>query len=82
MISAAEAKVEILVDPAALAIRDADWMLELAMATDGSFSVALSGGSTPQGLYVSPGHLTSMPSLGLAPTGSGATSALCPTTTH
>lgn len=45
------AKLEILADPAALARRVADWMLEFAMAKDGSFAVALSGGSTPQGLY-------------------------------
>ena len=51
MTSASEAKLEILADPAALARRVADWMLELATATDGNFAVALSGGSTPQGLY-------------------------------
>ncbi|MDQ6711184.1 MAG: 6-phosphogluconolactonase [Candidatus Dormibacteraeota bacterium] len=45
------AKLEILADPAALARRVADWMLELATAKDGNFAVALSGGSTPQGLY-------------------------------
>lgn len=51
MIGASEAKLEILADPAALARRVADWMLELATAKDGNFAVALSGGSTPQGLY-------------------------------
>ncbi len=49
MISAAE--LGILADPAALARRVADRILELAMAKDGNFSVALSGGSTPQGLF-------------------------------
>ena len=51
MTSASEAKLEILADPAALARRVADWILELATANDGNFTVALSGGSTPQGLY-------------------------------
>ncbi len=43
--------VEVLSDPQALAHRVADWMLDLARATDGRFTVALSGGSTPQSLY-------------------------------
>lgn len=51
MISASKAKVEVLADPEALSRRVADWVLELAMAKDGEFAVALSGGSTPQGLY-------------------------------
>ena len=51
MISASEAKVEILADPEALSRRVADWMFELATAKSGVFAVALSGGSTPQGLY-------------------------------
>jgi 6-phosphogluconolactonase len=45
------AKLEILPDPEALARRAADWMLALAMAKDGVFAIALSGGSTPRRLY-------------------------------
>jgi len=51
MTSASEAKLEILADPEALFLRAADWMLELATAKNDVFAVALSGGSTPQGLY-------------------------------
>ena len=43
--------LEVLSDPDALAQRVADWLLELATAKDGVFSVALSGGSTPRLLY-------------------------------
>jgi 6-phosphogluconolactonase len=46
-----EAKLEILTNPEALSRRIADWLLELATAKDEVFSVALSGGSTPQRLY-------------------------------
>jgi 6-phosphogluconolactonase len=46
-----EAKLEILADPEALALRVADWLLRLATAKQGVFSVALSGGSTPRRLY-------------------------------
>lgn len=42
---------EILADPAALAARVADWLLGLARAKDGDFSLCLSGGSTPRRLY-------------------------------
>ena len=51
MISPFAAKLEILADPEALAHRVADWMLETATTKEGVFSVALSGGSTPQRLY-------------------------------
>ena len=51
MTSLSEAKLEILDNPEALSRRIASWMLELATAKDGAFSVALSGGSTPQRLY-------------------------------
>jgi 6-phosphogluconolactonase len=51
MTSHAEAKLEILADPEALSRRVADWMLEAATSTDGVFTVSLSGGSTPRGLY-------------------------------
>jgi 6-phosphogluconolactonase len=44
-------KFEILPDPAALAHRVADWLLAAALARDGAFAVALSGGSTPRRLY-------------------------------
>jgi 6-phosphogluconolactonase len=45
------AAVEILPDPEALARRAADWLLAVARAKEGSFAVALSGGSTPRRLY-------------------------------
>jgi 6-phosphogluconolactonase len=51
MISASEARLEILADPEALSHRVADWLLAAAMAKDGVFAVALSGGSTPRQLY-------------------------------
>lgn len=51
MTSPPEAKLEILADPEALACRVADWLLAAAMAKDGVFAVALSGGSTPRRLY-------------------------------
>jgi 6-phosphogluconolactonase len=43
--------VEVLPDPDALARRVADWLLELAQAKAGAFSLCLSGGSTPKMLY-------------------------------
>ncbi len=43
--------VEVLADPQALARRAAEWMTAAALATGGSFRVALSGGSTPRALY-------------------------------
>lgn len=51
MTSPSKAKVEILADPATMARRVAEWMIELANAKDGTFAVCLSGGSTPQTLY-------------------------------
>jgi 6-phosphogluconolactonase len=51
MTSLSDAKLEILADPQALSRRVADWMLELAKAKQGAFSVVLSGGSTPRRLY-------------------------------
>lgn len=51
MTNVAEAKLEILDDPDALARRVADWLLAAATATDGPFAIALSGGSTPRRLY-------------------------------
>jgi 6-phosphogluconolactonase len=44
-------KLEILKDQEALASRAADWLLELATASQGAFAIALSGGSTPRRLY-------------------------------
>jgi 6-phosphogluconolactonase len=44
-------QVVVLADPDALARRVADWMLELALAKDGPFAIALSGGLTPRRLY-------------------------------
>ena len=46
-----EAKLEVLADPDALSRRVADWILELATSTNGTFAVALSGGSTPRPVY-------------------------------
>lgn len=51
MTSAVDAKLEIFVDPKTLSSRVADWILDLAVAKIGVFSVCLSGGSTPRGLY-------------------------------
>jgi 6-phosphogluconolactonase len=51
MTSLSDAKLEILADPQALSCRVADWMLGLAKAKQGAFSVVLSGGSTPRRLY-------------------------------
>ena len=51
MTSFSEANLEILADPDALACRVADWLLALATAKQGVFSVVLSGGSTPRLLY-------------------------------
>ncbi len=45
------ANLEILADADALAVRAANWLLELATAKHGDFAVALSGGSTPRRLY-------------------------------
>jgi 6-phosphogluconolactonase len=44
-------RIEIVPDPPALAHRVAAWMTEAALAADGPFRVALSGGSTPNALY-------------------------------
>lgn len=51
MIGASEAKLEIFTDAAALSRWVATWLLDLALAKEGTFAVCLSGGSTPQGLY-------------------------------
>ena len=51
MTNSSKAKLEILADPEALARRVADWLLGLATAKKGVFTVALSGGSTPRRLY-------------------------------
>ncbi len=45
------ARFEIMVDKEALARRAAEWLLALAVAKSGIFTIALSGGSTPRGLY-------------------------------
>lgn len=44
-------KLDVLADPEALARRVADWIIDLASAKTGLFTVALSGGSTPRRLY-------------------------------
>lgn len=45
------AAVEVLADSETLAHRAADWLLAAAQAKRGIFTVALSGGTTPQRLY-------------------------------
>jgi 6-phosphogluconolactonase len=45
------AAVEVLADPEAMARRATAWLLAAARAKQGSFAVALSGGSTPRRLY-------------------------------
>jgi 6-phosphogluconolactonase len=44
-------RLEVLPDLETMSRRIADWMLDLAVAKDGPFSVALSGGNTPKPLY-------------------------------
>jgi 6-phosphogluconolactonase len=44
-------RLEVLPDLETMSRRVADWMLELAVAKDTPFAVALSGGSTPKPLY-------------------------------
>jgi 6-phosphogluconolactonase len=51
MTNPSEATLEVSAGPEALSRRVADWMLELATAKEGLFTVALSGGSTPRELY-------------------------------
>jgi 6-phosphogluconolactonase len=46
-----DAKLHIAPDADALAIRAADWLLAIAESTQGRVAIALSGGSTPRGLY-------------------------------
>lgn len=47
----AQAPVTVLADPEALSIAIANWILSLAIAKDGIFTICLSGGSTPKRLY-------------------------------
>lgn len=44
-------RVETLADPDALARRAAEWMTAAALASEGTFRVSLSGGSTPKALF-------------------------------
>ena len=44
-------RIDVSADPAALAQRVAQWIVDLACATPGRFAIALSGGSTPKRLY-------------------------------
>jgi 6-phosphogluconolactonase len=44
-------KTEIFIDAAQLASRTADWIAGLIVAKRGRFRIALTGGSTPRGLY-------------------------------
>jgi 6-phosphogluconolactonase len=64
MTSFADAKLQVLADPDAMASAAADWMLAAALETKGRFAVALSGGSTPRALYQ---KLASPPYLGRFP---------------
>ncbi|MGH7094308.1 MAG: 6-phosphogluconolactonase [Stellaceae bacterium] len=45
------ARIDVSADAAALAVRAAQWITDLACHTAGRFSVCLSGGSTPKRLY-------------------------------
>jgi 6-phosphogluconolactonase len=49
---------EVLANPEELSRRVAEWMVEVAVAKEGGFAVALSGGSTPKLLYR---HLADQP---------------------
>jgi 6-phosphogluconolactonase len=49
--NATTGRVEVLADPEAVAHYAADFLVERALATEGPFTVALSGGSTPKRLY-------------------------------
>lgn len=51
MTGPAPPRLEVCADPAGLSHRVADWILDLTIAKDGDFAVALSGGSTPRRLY-------------------------------
>jgi 6-phosphogluconolactonase len=51
MIETSCAKLEVLPDPETLACRVADWITEMAIAKQGIFAIALSGGSTPRPIY-------------------------------
>ncbi len=44
-------RIDISADPASLAQRVAQWIVDLACASPGRFAIALSGGSTPKRLY-------------------------------
>jgi 6-phosphogluconolactonase len=46
-----EAEIDVSADPAALARRAAEWLVEQAEASKGTFRISLSGGSTPRALY-------------------------------
>src|SRR5260370_36169816 len=47
----ATGRIEVLLDPQALARHVAEWMTAAALAAKGPFRVSLSGGSTPKTLY-------------------------------
>ena len=49
--SAGAIRTEIFVDPPQLALRTADWIAGLIGAKEGTFRIALTGGSTPRELY-------------------------------
>ncbi|MCW2334781.1 6-phosphogluconolactonase [Rhodoblastus acidophilus] len=43
--------LEVLGDPKTVATRAAQWLLSLALETEGAFALALAGGATPRALY-------------------------------
>jgi 6-phosphogluconolactonase len=60
----AEPKIQQSADPEALARDVATWLTETALAKQGRFAIALSGGSTPKRLYeilAEPGYATRFP---------------------
>jgi len=75
MIGASEAKLEIFTDAGALSRWVAAWLLDLALAKEGTFAVCLSGGF----MSVSLTRPVAMPSPGRARIGSGEMNDLCRT---
>jgi 6-phosphogluconolactonase len=51
MTDISQARTEIVSDPRALALRGAQWLLDVVAQKEGLISIALSGGSTPKLLY-------------------------------
>jgi 6-phosphogluconolactonase len=51
MTDISQAKTEIVSDPRALALRGAQWLLDVIAQKEGPIAISLSGGSTPELLY-------------------------------